>query len=31
MDRLREGAARILDFVKKLDAAGQTAHAATRA
>jgi aspartate aminotransferase len=30
MDRLREGATRILDFVKKLDAAGQTAHAATR-
>jgi aspartate aminotransferase len=30
MERLREGATRILDFVKKLDAAGQTAPAATR-
>jgi aspartate aminotransferase len=30
MDRLREGATRFLDFVKKLDVAGETAPAATR-
>jgi hypothetical protein len=27
MERLRDGATRILEFVKKLDAAGQTARA----
>jgi aspartate/methionine/tyrosine aminotransferase len=29
MDRLRVGATRILDFVRKLDAAGETAEAAS--
>jgi hypothetical protein len=29
MERLREGATRILDFVRKLDAAGQTSGAAS--